>query len=118
MVQGAVWTGLQEPSITRRIGQVLSRQHCGAYHNGAGWMVPGRQRQGMYAVQRWIHTAPICQMDGHIRVLEFVFLQRQQPLSPVHIAVAQELISLILFNKEIEIRKVAGTIAETVTSMN
>jgi len=104
----------QEPAIRLGIVKNLSRQTSGASNNRAASRLVWRQGNSLDPIQLRIDRSEISEVQRLAWVKLFVLVQRQQPLTPIQIAVTQQLPAVLRPDKDIEIGEIIGRIAQRI----
>ena len=114
VVEDSLARVLQHPVIARRIAKVLAGEVRRADHYGPGDAIGLFQRRRPDAVQRRTHATEVGEVQFLARMLLLVAAQRNQPLSPVEIAVGKQRVAPLGPNEDIEIGEIVWGVAQAV----
>src|SRR5438270_10879936 len=80
---------LQEPFISGHVGEEVSREVGNTYHDGAAGVIEGPQFRVADAVNSGIDGAEVREVNGFARMRILEFLERDQALPPIGVAVRE-----------------------------
>src|SRR6185437_8773729 len=108
----------QHPVVSIEIMEHLPRHLRGAHHDGCACdSLVLRQLLHPQTISSRIHTAEISEVNLFLWVHVLVTAQGQQTLSPVQVAVAQQLVTPVRGNERREVREVVGSVAQSVSGI-
>src|SRR5262249_32809278 len=107
----------QHPTIGSRVVQVLTGEMGCADDDRSCGPLAFTEQSRTNAVLPWIDATEVRERDRFVRMLPLVLPERQQPLSPIQVAVGQQSPALTRTDAGHEIRQVIGRVTKRVAGL-